>query len=113
MNDESTGCVQRTDEVSIRGEVRDALDQNLISFLLHCNMIGYPVPNEICSSGAITQWLQYFPQRESFCLEATISGQTKSVTPPKGFVAIRFRERLPVLGICRGMQFIATEAGVG
>ena len=104
---------QRTDEVSIRGEVRDALDQNLISFLLHCNMIGYPVPNEICSSGAITQWLQYLSPKGVVLSGGTdIGSNEKRDATERALLLYALEMRLPVLGICRGMQFIATEAGV-
>jgi putative glutamine amidotransferase len=108
---------QRVDAVPDRNEVRDALDQRLVQWLVAAGSLPVPIPNDL-SNGigddgtTLASWLEVvdpsmivlsggndigaFPQRDA--TEAHLLDWAE-------------RGRRPVLGICRGMQIMGTHNG--
>ncbi len=113
---------QRVDFFADRDERRDAIDQRLIEFLLMIGVFPIPVPNSLDQheiskadqSSLVFQWLD----------RMGVQGVVLSGGNDIGSCGERDRteinllkyasdKHLPLLGICRGMQMIATWAGVG
>jgi gamma-glutamyl-gamma-aminobutyrate hydrolase PuuD len=112
---------QRVDEFSDREETRDALDQRLISFLIEAGLIPVPIPNVLFKA---------LPRGQT---DTDVLDDWLAAIKPKAFVLSggndiqQFRQRdltetmllnhasklkIPLLGICRGMQIMADWAGV-
>ena len=103
---------QRVNECPDRGEVWDALDQRLTCFVATCGAILIPVPNLLNKHHMLLPWLDAVSPngiilsggedmgicRERDASEETLLGYAESL-------------KLPVLGICRGAQFIGARAG--
>jgi len=111
---------QRLDILPERNEARDALDQRLISFLIQADLLPFPLPG-FMSLNEATECQKHFLMQRWF-----------DATQPCGIILsggndigqCRGRDsaelwlldlasflRLPVLGICRGMQMMAHWAG--
>lgn len=105
---------QRVEIVTDRGERRDALDQRWHIFLDACGLRALPLPNHPSSAQALLAKMKpcgiilsggndlarfggHVPERdatESACL------------------AFASSQHIPVLGVCRGMQFLADAEGI-
>ncbi len=112
---------QRIDHYPDRKERRDALDQKLSAFLTECGFVPLPVPNgltkETAGQGAqslneLENWLATFNPNA-----VLLSGGNDVGSCPdrdrteKELIEFSAKKNLPVLGICRGMQMMATLAG--
>lgn len=96
------------------GERRDALDQRWIPFLQACGLDPLPVPNQLPAACALLGRLPL--------AGIILSGGGDLVdlgghTPERDAVEKRLLEyaldrNLPVLGVCRGMQFLQHKYGV-
>jgi putative glutamine amidotransferase len=112
---------QRIDNYSKRNERRDALDQNLSSFLITSGFIPIPVPNRltkhVAEPGAEKQnelgsWLEIFNPNAILLSGGNDVGSCPDRDRTENFlIEFASKRNLPVLGICRGMQMMATLSG--
>lgn len=110
---------QRLCKIESTNEQRDSLDTNWYNFIIQCGYIPVAVPNKL---------------GEKACFDSSRLGFWLNTIAPDGFILTggedigvykdrdlteqyihdyAKRKKLPLLGICRGMQFIATQNGVG
>ncbi len=111
---------QRVDNYPKRNETRDALDQELISFLLVAGFLPVPIPNvlhKVMPNGhheyeILDEWLsQVKPSALILSGGNDIGESSLRDSTEERMLEYAKRQRLPVLGICRGMQMIAHLAG--
>ena len=110
---------QRVDILSDREETRDALDQCLTEFLMVAGFLPVPVPNSF--------WLSKEKQQSDLMkrwfvgvgIEAIVLSGGNDIgqcderdSTEKWLLDYASYHELPVLGICRGMQMMASWAGV-
>ena len=101
---------QRIDVEQNVGEVRDGLDQRLTAFLYAAGALCVPVPNFFADD--IKKWL-YAISPDAIVLSGGNTPGTRSDRDAidEFLLEYAYRESLPVLGICRGMQSIGLWAG--
>lgn len=104
---------QRIDFWHAREEQRDGLDHRLVAWVLQVGLLPVPMPNTLgMVAGAVPAWLAAVePQGvvlsggndlgERFCRDET----------EIHLIDYASERRLPLLGICRGMQRLSTWAG--
>lgn len=115
------GVTQRVDCVSGRVEIRDALDQKLLEWLIHCGFIPVPIPNILIGSecrkqdkeGALLEeWLEVVEPNAILISGGNDIGEHPNRDITEQYLLSWAKEkRLSVLSICRGMQVMATWAG--
>ena len=103
---------QRIERIPERGEQRDALDQRLVQWLGHAGALAYAVPNAWGGAPALSAWLAAL-EPDGVLLSG---GEDLHAAPARDDTEralLRFAQarRLPVLGLCRGMQMLALFAG--
>ena len=109
---------QRIDTVSNRLEVRDSVDQRLNEFLIEAGYITVPVPNAISTHVVDQKILDCWIDRISFDGLVLTGGDDIGVYNIRDELEMKliehcFKNEIPVLGICRGLQVLAAWAGVG
>ncbi|QEL64409.1 putative glutamine amidotransferase [Oryzomicrobium terrae] len=100
---------QRCDHYPERQEIRDALDRRLVQFIEAIGGLGIPVPNY---PEALPAWLAHL-RPDAIVLSG---GNDLGAVPDRdhteqGLLKYAQEHSLPLLGICRGMQMMATNAG--
>lgn len=101
---------QRVDVFPERNETRDALDQDLVIWLRAAGYMPYPVPNALHTDTELRAWLD----RLAPCGLVLSGGNDIGMVARRDFteeILIQYaeRRRLPLLGICRGMQMMARQ----
>lgn len=112
---------QRVDIYPDRGERRDALDQRLAGWLVAAGCVPVPVPNTLVTAAGesskhdesiLAEWLAVVQPQA-----VLLSGGNDIGTAPERDQTeqhlMRYAKdrKLPVLGICRGLQMMAVSAG--
>ena len=97
---------QRIDEVNNRNEIRDSIDQKFISWLLKLGCIPSPIPN--LNNSDIQEWLCAI-EPEGFVFSGGNDIGSYPIRDGLEITLIKYaiEKKLPVLGICRGMQIMA------
>lgn len=105
---------QRVTREPSTGERRDCLDQNWVRFLSRCGILPLPVPN---LPEALATRMDALPVRGVLLtggndLVAYGGDAAERDDTEARLIAIARAQRLPLLGVCRGMQMIQYTFGV-
>jgi N5-(cytidine 5'-diphosphoramidyl)-L-glutamine hydrolase len=115
------GITQRIDSLAARAEIRDALDQRLPQWLVQAGFLPVAIPNSLLAlNGAngtpdsvmLDYWLQVFKPGALILSGGNDIGEFPSRDATENYI-LSWAEvhRVPLLGICRGMQMMAVWAG--
>jgi gamma-glutamyl-gamma-aminobutyrate hydrolase PuuD len=104
---------QRVDVIPSYGERRDALDQRWAPFLERCGLLAVPVPNDAAISLPLAHAVS--PVGILFTggndVPAIGSDAPERDATEDALLAWARQHACPVMGVCRGMQFIAARLG--
>ena len=103
---------QRIEHLPERRELRDALDQRLVQWLEQGSALAFPVPNGWTGRDSLSAWLAALAP-DGVVLSG---GEDVSIAPARdeaerALLDYAHARRLPVLGLCRGMQMLSVRAG--
>jgi gamma-glutamyl-gamma-aminobutyrate hydrolase PuuD len=102
---------QRIDVHIQRQESRDALDQRLMAFLVSCGLTPVPVPNSL--GGELPGWLASVRPQAVLLSGGNDLGECPDRDATEHALLQHAHDlRLPLLGICRGMQMMGQWGGV-
>ncbi len=101
---------QRVDVFPDRNETRDALDSRLNDWVLKAGFVPFPIPNSI-DKFTVNSWVRRIKPTGLILSGGNDLGEA----PNRDFLESNLlhlaeSEKIPVLGICRGMQIIAHKA---
>lgn len=97
---------QRTQIIAEYDETRDCLDQRWHDFLLACNITPLIIPNNLEVAKKIINSVNF----EGVLLTGGNNTLSREITE-KLLLEFAIQRKLPVLGICHGMQFIQNYFG--
>jgi putative glutamine amidotransferase len=100
---------QRVDVLQDGNETRDALDQRFCDWLAAVGLLAFPVPNR---PALIAEWLAHV-QPKGIVLSGgnDVGACADRDTTECHLLEYAKTRRLPVLGICHGMQVLVTYSG--
>ena len=102
---------QRTVVIEEYDEVRDCLDQNVVKFLFSAGYLAIPIPNNPCHLEELLKRISpeaVFLSGGNNIHDSPIRDRTEAI-----MVEYARRESLPLLAICRGMQYLSYISGIG
>ncbi len=109
---------QRIDTVAGRPELRDALDQRLVQWLVNAGFLPVVVPNNLSNTShrsvqTLESWLQAIQPGALILSGGNDIGEYPARDATERYL-LSWAEgkKVPVLGICRGLQMMAVWAGV-
>ena len=107
------GITQRVVVDSATGERRDALDQQWVRFLARCRWIGVPLPNQPEAALAIAKKasLQALVLSGGNDLAAYGGNAIERDQTENELLIWARKTRKPIIGVCRGAQYIAHSFG--
>lgn len=106
----AVAVTQRFEEVTDRNELRDSLDQRLCSFIADAGYLPFPVPNSL--DDKLINWLEKINPGAILLSGGNNVGDYGSRDRTEfSLLTFAFERKLPVLGICRGMQIMGMWAG--
>ena len=101
---------QRVDQKPARAETRDALDQRFTAWVFALGGISLPVPNSL--GDELAGWMADLAPVAVLLTGGNDIGESiERDGTEAGLLAYAKHFKLPVLGICRGMQMLAHQAG--
>jgi N5-(cytidine 5'-diphosphoramidyl)-L-glutamine hydrolase len=104
---------QRVDVLAQRGERRDALDQRVAATLAACGLVAIPVPND--AAVAVRLWHAKAPDGvvlsggNDLCDYGGDAPERDATE--RALLDLAVQARLPVFGICRGLQMLTHYLG--
>lgn len=112
---------QRIDRVDARNELRDSLDQRMVQWLSQAGVLSVPVSNALVNSNnpskvseqpALQNWLETVQPNALVLSGGNDIGEylQRDVTE-RYLLSWAKSKKIPVLGICRGLQMIAVWTG--
>ena len=111
---------QRIDDIIQRNEIRDSLDQQLTNFLIKGGYLPVAIPNILLNQSEIEKnkyfekWLSTLNPDGILLSGGNDIGEFESRDITERYLLdYAFKTKKPLLGICRGMQLMATWAGCG
>jgi putative glutamine amidotransferase len=112
MTSRCVAVSQRVDSYPDRGESRDALDQQLVTWLVQGGFVPVPVPNRLGGEPEVHALLGML----SPCAIVLSGGNDIGMVPERDLTEsalISYAEKndIALLGICRGMQMLAHYSG--
>jgi len=114
------GISQRIDYLKDRKETRESIDQKLNKLLVKCNLTPVPIPNIFYNKkikdkgyGNLKKWVTKTKIKGIILSGGSDIGLNKERDNTEYFLIKYVKtKKLPLLGICRGMQIIAKSEGV-
>jgi gamma-glutamyl-gamma-aminobutyrate hydrolase PuuD len=109
---------QRVDSLSGREEIRDAVDQKLLQWIVCAGFLPVTVPNILSLSKAtqeptLNNWLLTIQPRAIILSGGNDIGEYPERDTTELFLlSWAASNRIPLLGVCRGMQVMAVWGGV-
>ena len=112
---------QRIDRIDARNELRDSLDQRMVQWLSQAGVLSVPVSNALVNSNnpskvseqpALQNWLEPVQPNALVLSGGNDIGEylQRDVTE-RYLLSWAKSKKIPVLGICRGLQMIAVWTG--
>jgi gamma-glutamyl-gamma-aminobutyrate hydrolase PuuD len=112
------GITQRIDSIQGRAELRDALDQRLAQWISHAGFLPVALPNTLvltddADEPTLKHWLQAIQPGALILSGGNDIGEYSSRDATERYLLSWAQaKRVPVLGICRGLQMMAVWAGI-
>ena len=102
----------RIDEIAQRKEVRDSIEQRLLTFLIKSDYFPILIPNILFELNLLEKWIINLKPHSILLSGGNDLGEYQDRDKTESFLLkYAVKNNVPILGICRGMQLIAKEFG--